>query len=85
VCVFLLFPPFSSLPELILRLNFDMFTFPLQSARFSTLLALADNDSLVSEVPKEDVFKDTKGDTNPYFLVFVRQDRLCVSISLVPM
>ncbi|GAA5858390.1 hypothetical protein JCM8547_004674 [Rhodosporidiobolus lusitaniae] len=34
------------------------------------------NDSLVTEVPKSDVLSDSKGDTNPYFLVYVRQDRL---------
>ncbi|GAA5836206.1 hypothetical protein JCM11251_007393 [Rhodosporidiobolus azoricus] len=34
------------------------------------------NDSLVVSVPKEEVFKATNGDTNPYFLVYVRRDRL---------
>ncbi|GAA5975081.1 hypothetical protein JCM11641_000024 [Rhodosporidiobolus odoratus] len=33
------------------------------------------NDSLITEVPKEDVFKETTGDANPYFLVYVRRDR----------
>ncbi|GAA6010202.1 hypothetical protein JCM10207_005664 [Rhodosporidiobolus poonsookiae] len=34
------------------------------------------NDSLVMEVPREEVFKETTGDTNAYFLVYVRKDRL---------
>ncbi|BGP12273.1 hypothetical protein JCM10213_000032 [Rhodosporidiobolus nylandii] len=34
------------------------------------------NDSLVTTVPKGEVFKPTNSDTNPYFLVYVRKDRL---------
>ncbi|BGO98984.1 Ubiquitin carboxyl-terminal hydrolase 2 [Rhodotorula toruloides] len=34
------------------------------------------NDAVVSEVDKEEVFRETTGDTNPYFFSYVRKDRL---------